>query len=251
MPKKIKKLQPEEFDQECTTVWSFPRRGNWATHNSKYRGNWSPDVVRNLIVRYSKEGDTLLDPMIGGGTTAIECKLLNRNLIAFDVNPASIELSESMLDFEYDSSAKIRIVQGDARELMKKVGDESVDFILHHPPYADIIKYSEGKIPEDLSNIHDIDEFADEMEKIARECFRVLKKGQYCAILIGDTRREKMYQPMAFKVMERFLRVGFALKEDIVKVQHNCKATGYWKTSSQKYNFLLIMHEHLFIFKKP
>lgn len=59
-----------------------------------------------------------------------------------------------------------------------------------------------------------------------------------------------MYQPMAFKVMERFLKVGFALKEDIVKVQHNCKATGHWKMSSQKYNFLLIMHEHLFIFKK-
>lgn len=143
MSKKIKKLQPQEFDQECSTVWSFPRRGNWATHNSTYRGNWSPDVVRNLIVRYSKEGDTLIDPMIGGGTTAIECKLLNRNLIAFDINPASIELSQSMLDFEHESSARIRIVQGDARELMKKIGDKSVDFILHHPPYADIIKYSE------------------------------------------------------------------------------------------------------------
>ena len=59
-----------------------------------------------------------------------------------------------------------------------------------------------------------------------------------------------MYQPMAFKVMERFLRVGFELKEDIVKVQHNCKATGYWKTNSEKYNFLLIMHEHMFIFQK-
>jgi hypothetical protein len=42
---------------------------------------------------------------------------------------------------------------------------------------------------------------------------------------MGDTRREKMYIPLAFKVMERFLKVGFALKEDIVKVQHNCKAT--------------------------
>jgi hypothetical protein len=68
---------------------------------------------------------------------------------------------------------------------------------------------------------------------------------------MGDTRRKKMYQPLAYKVMKRFLDVGFDLKEDIVKVQHNCKATGYWKTSSQKYNFLLIMHEHLFIFQKP
>lgn len=67
---------------------------------------------------------------------------------------------------------------------------------------------------------------------------------------MGDTRREKMYQPLAFKVMERFLKVGFVLKEDIIKVQHNCKATGFWKKKSEEHNFLLIMHEHLFIFKK-
>lgn len=192
----------------------------------------------------------VLDPMIGGGTTAVECKLLHRHLIAFDINPNAIAITKEALDFEHETLAEINIELDDAREAMKKIKSESIDFVLHHPPYADIIKYSEGKIPADLSNIHDIDAFADEMEKIAKECYRTLKTGNYCAILIGDTRREKMYQPMAFKVMERFLKVGFALKEDIVKVQHNCKATGYWKTSSQKYNFLLIMHEHLFIFKK-
>jgi hypothetical protein len=79
-------LHPDEFEMECTSVWSFPRRGKWATHKSDWRGNWSPEVVRNLIQRYSKEGDTLLDPMVGGGTTAIEAKILNRNLICSDIN---------------------------------------------------------------------------------------------------------------------------------------------------------------------
>ncbi|MDD2745106.1 MAG: DNA methyltransferase [Candidatus Gracilibacteria bacterium] len=247
---KIKPLNPEIFDLECTTVWSFPRRGNWATHKSGYRGNWSPDVVRNLINSYSKEGDTLVDPMIGGGTTAIECKLLNRNLISFDINPDSVRITNEMLDFTFDSKSEIQITNADARIAMKEIESDSIDFVLHHPPYADIIKYSDGNIPGDLSNIHDIDAFCDEMEVIAGECYRILKQGQFCSILIGDTRRKKMYQPMAFKVMERFLRVGFELKEDIVKVQHNCKATGFWKTSSEKNNFLLIMHEHLFIFQK-
>jgi hypothetical protein len=50
--------------------------------------------------------------------------------------------------------------------------------------------------------------------------------------------------------MERFLKVGFELKEDIIKHQHNCKATGFWVNKSKEYNFLLIMHEHLFIFQK-
>jgi len=76
-----------------------------------------------------------------------------------------------------------------------------------------------------LSNIHNIDVFCDEIETVAKEYYRVLKKGKYCAILIGDTRRNKLYQPLAFKVMERFLKVGFLLKEDIIKIQHHCKAT--------------------------
>lgn len=243
------KPQPEDFELECTTVRSFPRRGNWATHNSKYRGNRSPDVVRNLILRYSEEGDLLLDPMIWWWTTAIECKLLNRDLLAYDINPEALEITKNAIDFEHKSKSKIELQLNDAR-VLKSIKNNSIDFILTHPPYADIIKYSEWQIDEDISNIRDIDKFCDEIELVAKECFRVLKKEKYCAILIWDTRRNKMYQPMAFKVMERFIKAGFELKEDIVKVQHNCKATGFWVKKSKESNFLLIMHEHLFVFKK-
>jgi len=246
---KIKDLNPKNFEQECTTVWSFPIRGKWATHNSDYRGNWAPEVVRNLILRYSKEGEYLLDPMIGGGTTAIECKLLNRNLLALDINPNAIELTKKVIEFDSEYSPKIRIELNDSRELYM-LKDRSIDFILNHPPYTDIIQYSDKNIDGDLSNIHNLDKFCDEMEKVAGEFYRVLKDGRFCAILIGDTRRDKMYQPLAYKVMERFLKVGFRLKEDIIKHQHNCKATGFWANRSKEYNFLLIMHEHLFIFQK-
>lgn len=261
------KLPPLEFEQECSTVWSFPRRWNWLTHNSKYRWNWSPEVVRNLILRYSKKWDNLLDPMIWWGTTAIESKVLWRNLLCYDINPEAINLTESLLDFEDigleqinhcledhelkpNKWGKVKVLHHDATEKNKDLKKESIDFVLMHPPYADIIKYSEWKIKEDLSNIHDIDKFCDEIEKVAKESFRVLKPWKYCAVLMWDTRREKMYQPLAFKVMERFLKAWFHLKEDIIKVQHNCKATWFWVKKSKDHNFLLIMHEHLFIFKK-
>lgn len=242
-------LHPEKFELECTTVWAFPRRGNWATHTSDWRGNWAPEIVRNLILRYSKEGDVLLDSMIGGGTTAIEAKILNRHIICTDVNDDAIERTKKVLDFKVENNAKQKIFKCDSRDL-KDVKDKSIDLILTHPPYADIIKYGDGKIVEDLSNIHDLESFADEMEKVAKEFYKKLKPGKYCAILIGDTRRNKMYQPLAYKVMERFLKIGFKLKEDIIKRQFNCKTTGFWAKRSKESNFLLIMHEHLFVFQK-
>jgi len=248
------KLQPKTLELETTTVWSFPKRGDWATHgnNAKYRGNWAPQIPHNLILRYSKPGDLILDPMCGSGTTLIESKLLGRNAIGYDINPASVKIAQENLNLELDEKNKkvsISLEVGDTRHLAK-IKNDFIDLIATHPPYVDIIKYSEGKIEDDLSNIHDLDKFCLEIKKAAQEFYRVLKPGKYCAILIGDTRRKKYFQPLAYKVMQTFLEVGFKLKEDIIKHQWNCKTTPYWSSMSKNYNFLLIMHEHLFVFEK-
>lgn len=239
-------LQPENFELETNTVWSFPNRGKWATHNAKYRGNWSPYIPRNVILRYSQENDTVLDQFVGGGTTAVEAKLTNRNFIGIDINPEAIDISIKKCNFTFENNSEISIYQGDARNL--NLSDESVDLICTHPPYSDIIHYSEN-IDGDLSLLP-IKPFLFEMGKVATESYRVLKKGKFCVILMGDTRKKGMVQPLAFETMRIFEMAGFKTKEIIIKEQHNCKATGFWKTNSIKHNFLLLAHEYLFVFQK-
>jgi DNA modification methylase len=239
-----------QYQPEFTTVWSFPERGTWATHRSDYRGNFAPQVPRNLIEMYSGEGDSILDPMVGAGTTLIEAKLLARHALGIDINPDAVKRAEEALKFTHQPPTKQKVVVGDARNL-SFLKDESFDLIITHPPYMNIIKYSDGKILADLSNISSLPKFCDEIEKVVKELFRVLKPDKYCAILIGDTRKGKHFVPLAFNVMQRFLKVGFVMKEDIIKVQHNCKYTERWRPKAKQGGFYLIMHEHLFVFRKP
>lgn len=247
-PEKLQNSQPKDFKLEATSVWSFPDRGNWATHNGKYRGNWSPFIPRNIILRYSKKNELVLDQFLGSGTTMIETKLLERKGIGVDINSDAILLAKENLDFNINSEYEPEIYQADARNL-DFISDTSIDLICTHPPYSNIIKYSE-KIKEDLSHL-DIDGFITEMKKVSDESFRVLKEDKYCAVLIGDLRQKKHAVPLGFMVMQTFLDSGFLLKEIIIKEQHNCKATGIWHKKSIDYNFLLLAHEYLFVFRKP
>ncbi len=259
--KKINSLYPKDFREEKTTVWSFKQRGNWATHSGEYRGNWSPYIPRNVIIKYSNPGELVLDYFCGAGTTAVECKLLGRRCIAIDINDKAIELAKRKVDFDVLSRQLTFINQeklsqvyqpelliGDARNL-SFLQDGSIDLICAPPPYANIISYTDSK-KGDLS-FYDIDDFLREMRQVARESFRILKPGKKCAILIGDTRRKKHVIPLGFKLINIYLEAGFKLRELVIKRQHNCKTTGFWYANSIKYNFLLLAHEYLPIFEKP
>ena len=172
--KKIKKWQPDDFELKMTTHWSFPKRGDWTTHDAKWRGNWSPYIPRNIILRYSKEGNMVLEQFAGGGTTLVEAKLLNRNIIGVDINDVALDRCREKTDFDYEpAKRKVFIQKGDARNL-DFVKDESIDLICTHPPYVNIIKYSDD-IEGDLSLLK-VKDFLEQMKPVADECYRVLKK---------------------------------------------------------------------------
>ncbi|MBI2912658.1 MAG: DNA methylase [Chloroflexi bacterium] len=245
---------PVDYVPESTTVWSFPDRGDWATHSGSYRGNWSPYIPRNLILRYTGPGDVILDQMAGSGTTLVECRLLGRHAIGVDVNRDAVMVARDRLAFEYTrptdwpSEGEVSTYVGDCR-CLDKIGDDTIDLIATHPPYAGIITYSRNRVPGDLSSLS-LNDYLGEMRKAAAECLRVLKAGKHCAILIGDTRKRLHYVPISHRIMQIFLDVGFILREDIIKLQWKTKTTRErWR--GREYPFYKIAHEHLFVFRKP
>lgn len=248
MSQYIKKWEPDNFHLEETSVWSFPDHGDWATHDSKWRGNWSPYIPRNILLRYSDESEVVLDQFAGGGTTLVEAKLLNRNIIGVDVSGAALLRCREKTAFTYEgANGTVYLRQGDARNL-DFIPSGYIDLICTHPPYADIIRYSED-IPEDLSHLS-VPLFLEEMRRVAQECFRVLRPHRYCAILMGDLRKKGHIVPLGFEVMRVFNETGFKTKEIILKKQHNCRSTNYWRENSSRKSFLLIAHEYLFVFDK-
>lgn len=260
---KVEMWRPKGFKQEITTVWDFPTRGKWAVHQSDYRGNWPPQLPRNLILKYTRKNGLVLDPFAGGGTTLIESWLENRRSIGIDINPIAEQTSKQRIS-EMEQKSKETpnrlfdgcrpiIVRDDARNISKIMsnlgfGINSVDLLLIHPPYMDALRYTEYE-NADLSHIHDIDLFCQEIQRIAKDLFPLLKKGKKCAVLIGDVRKNGRMLPLGFRIMECFLKEKYELLNIIIKTQHKDQSTEfYYNKPLVDY---LMAHEYLFIFQKP
>jgi DNA modification methylase len=249
-----------DFVPERTTIWNFETRGDWAVHTSEYRGNWPPQLPRNLILKYTKEGDLVLDQFVGGGTTLIEAYLLNRKSVGIDISRHAIRFCndkiaemETRVEKEDLLLAQYRplAVRGDACksvEILKRLGfsKESVDLVCAHPPYMNSITYTRNK--DDLSSLGDVEKFIEKIGEIARQSLTLLKKGGICSILIGDVRKESTLIPLGLKVMNEFLNKGFTTRDVIVKIQHKDRSTEFYRYKDLPY--YLLDHEYLLVFSK-
>lgn len=96
-------------EPQYTSVWSFPERG--------YRGNFAPQIARNIIEMYSEAGERILDPMVGGGTTLIEAKSSGRHALGLDINPKAVEITRDAINFNHHPKSDVSVRVGDARNL--------------------------------------------------------------------------------------------------------------------------------------
>lgn len=243
------------------TFWQFPTRLKEHGHSNDYHGNYIPQLAQQFYERYTKKGDVVLDLFFGSGTSGIEAVNMNRRCIGVELKQELVD-SVSTKFTPKQLVTDVNIICGDStsKEAMEKVqarlevmGKEKAQFLILHPPYDDIIKFSDKK--EDLSNCSSTEEFYDLFEKVAKNGYDMLEDGRFAALIIGDSYKNSEVQPLGFKCMERMQNLGMKLKATIVKdIQGNERAKGrtanLWRYRALAGGFNIFQHEYIFIFQK-
>jgi len=208
-------------DEDMTSVVSYPNRCQ-LFGDSRYRGNCDGRLFKNLVLRY--QARKVADPMLGSGTTRDVVEGLNK------YKNKGISYWGSDLRQGFD--------------LTKRNLPGKFDFVWIHPPYWNIIHYSNNN-PNDLSNCETYEKFRALLVICLKRCYEALEVGGRLAVLIGDVRRSGKYTPIVKDVLN--FPLG-EIRSVIIKVQHNCTSD---RKRYSKLEDVPIKHEYCVIFKKP
>jgi len=246
------------------SLWILGKRDSYGPHSAEYWGNFVPQIPHQLMRRYTKPGDVVLDMFSGLGTTMIECRRLGRNGLGIELSPEVAARSRELVDkaanpkrvrtsvLVADSTAPAVVAR--ARRELSKAGSKAADLAILHPPYFDIIRFS--KLPGDLSNAKDLDAFLLKFRGAVRNATALLKPGRFLGLVIGDKYAGGEWVPLGFECMDVCRKEGLSLKAINVKdMQGNergkGKAENLWRFRALSQGFYLFKHEYVMVFQKP
>jgi hypothetical protein len=248
----------EYEDIHTDSLWVVDRRDSSGVHTAGYWGNFIPQIPNQMMRRYTKKGEWVLDTFAGSGTTLIEGQRLGRNTIGIELKKEIAEQASRLITSEPNVyGVKSEVIVGDSatvdyQAILRRYGQKSVQLVVMHPPYFDIIKFSDN--PCDLSNATSVDSFLKMMGQIVDNAAPVLDKGRYLVLVIGDKYDKGEWIPLGFLAMNEVMKRDFLLKSIIVK--NFDETTGkrnqkeLWRYRALVGGFYIFKHEYIFVFKK-
>ncbi|MFQ5577785.1 MAG: DNA methyltransferase [Anaerolineae bacterium] len=244
------------------SLWLFPNRAKGAGHQLDYHGNFIPQIATQLFSRYTRAGDIVLDMFLGSGTSALEAINMGRRCVGVELKAELVDYVRGKIPPDMLDTA-VRVRQGNSnsdeiapqiRADLQAMGSSHAQFLVLHPPYDNIIRFSDT--PEDLSNASSTDAFLDGFEAVARRGFELLEPGRFAALVIGDKYARGELVPLGFLCLERMNRIGFKTKAIIVKdIQGNEKGKGraanLWRYRALAGGYYIFKHEYVMVMFKP
>ena len=253
----INLLRWKEYDEILTdSLWLLDRRDSSGAHLGWYWGNFVPQIPRQLMLRYTKRGEWVLDPFAGSGTTLIECRRLGRNGLGVELNPDVAERARERVAAEPNPDGiASEIVVGDSctldfQALLRAHGVDQVQLLLLHPPYHDIIRFSEDR--RDLSRADSTEQFLEMFGQVVDRVTPCLQMGRYLALVIGDKYTRGEWIPLGFLCMQEVLRRGYTLKSIVVKNFQDTRGKRnqeeLWRYRALAGGFYVFRHEYILLF---
>ena len=272
----------QQYDDVLTdSLWILEARDSSGAHQADYHGNFIPQIPSQLLRRFTQAGDIVLDPFIGSGTTAIEANRLGRRYIGIELAPSVAEIArQRILEDSLAWSANphllevpqpyappaaptdLNIIAGDstaaetAEEVRRRLADygaDSAQFLIMHPPYYNIIRFSDD--PADLSNCRDVDHYLERFVAAYRNMAQFLDQGRHLAVVIGDIYQQSEWIPLnALLTWELMTDKDLRLKSVIVKNMVNNRAKRnqehLWRYRALANGFYIFKHEYILLFQK-
>jgi len=246
------------------SLWILGERDKSGSHRGDYHGNFIPQIPNQLMRRFTKPGDVVLDTFLGSGTTLIECKRLARNGIGIELLPEIADLAKQRVGQEllFDSKVWTEILIADStkketrhkvEEILKSHNRQNVQLLIMHPPYHDIIKFSNRQ--DDLSNAKSVQEFLRLFSSVVANFLDLLERKHYLAVVIGDKYQGSEWVPLGFLTMQEVLNQGgVVLKSILVKNMVNNRAKRnlehLWRYRALVGGFYIFRHEYILLFRK-
>jgi DNA methylase len=247
----------KELDINTDSLWLIKERDKSGKHENIYHGNFIPQIPNQLIRRYTKKGETVFEPFMGSGTTLFECENLDRKYIGFDINNQIVKSVLSKSDntetafIKTCNSLNSKEVDGNFSFAFQQLQTKSLQFILMHPPYLDIVKFTDNK--DDLSQISNLKEFIGKFRIVCENSLKFLEKDRYFAIVVGDVYKNSEVLPLAFYCMDMIKRsFNVKLKGTIIKNIEGNRGKigqgGIWKYRALNSDYFIFKHEYIFVF---
>lgn len=252
--KRCNNLTGKEWLQNSFSIW----RGITKTKEEKelkHPASYPVSLCEKLIRTFSKNGNSVIDPFNGTGSTLVAAHNLDRPATGIDLSEDFCAIAQQRVG----NDKNIKIINGDSFLELEKLDADSFDLCVTSPPYWDIlnmkrsadgkatVSYS-GKV-NDMGNIPNYQEFVSCLGELFSKVNKVLKPGAFCLVNVMDIRKKSEFFPLHSDLATELQQQGYIYDDIIIwdrqQDYNNMRPLGY----PYKYRINKV-HEYILIFIK-